>query len=438
MKSIYVRILLILSLISNGAISQSLQVDSVVIRHCFYESYVSSHYGMQIDSFYNGGLIYNSSFLDSAGNILGDQTVYSYSATNMLVHKTFSQLYNSVRRITNEEIYQYNAGDSLTLQTMLRYSYSGSTQYTYGYGYRHNYNPALLQDTIINLDYNTSTQVFDDNGMNLMIYDQSGKLARIDHYYPYNSTTHTLELTNWYAYLPNDSLNFILRKDYTTSSSFDSSIYKYNYDASNYLLSIVNNNWDPADTAFTWDNYLTKYYYDASHNLLARTVNWYFHPAGWELEDSTWYSYDGQNRLIDGGSYSYPHGGSSTHITYDPLSNYTDSLNQCVWGTSTRDCSSCKLEYHSIPVGVSENSELKNFTVFPNPSEGRIQILLPQTDQKTISISITDIQSKVLYIKNIEPTSAIITLDDLNFSSGFYFITLSKIGSSSTKKLIIQ
>jgi hypothetical protein len=425
------------SLLFNKANAQILQVDSVAIRHCFYRNNSLSYYGSQIDSFFIGGLIYNSSEFDASGNIKA-KTIYTYSPTQKLLHKIVGEFVISAFQINREDIFQYNSGDSMTLQITFTYSYSGSTQYISGYEYEHLYNQSLLQDTIVTRNYNSSTAAFDDNHMNILTHDQLGKILRGDSYYPYTSASQIHSQTNWYSYLPNDSLNFILQKTYNSTGNCDSTINKYKYDASGYQLSTQNNCWNSVDSAFSWEKLRTTNYYDSNNNLLARANAWFFHPYGWEIEDSTWYSYDSQNRQVDGGSYSYPHGGSSTHITYDALLGNIDSLNTCSWGTSTINCSSCKLEYHLIPVGVSENSNGNIFTVFPNPAGSRIQISLSPSENKNVSITIRDIQSKALYSKNVEVASSIITLDDTNLSSGLYFITLSKNGVSSTRKLIIQ
>lgn len=90
-------------------------------------------------------------------------------------------------------------------------------------------------------------------------------------------------------------------------------------------------------------------------------------------------------------------------------------------------------------LGINENS-FENFALWPNPSNGSINLALTPFSNGDIEVSLYDIRGSLVYNKGFETNGSLfekaLTFNGLN--SGIFFIRVSNNGISKTTKLIIK
>ena len=90
-------------------------------------------------------------------------------------------------------------------------------------------------------------------------------------------------------------------------------------------------------------------------------------------------------------------------------------------------------------LALDENS-FENFALWPNPSNGSINLALTPFSNGEIKVSLYDIRGSLVYNKGFETNGSLfekaLTFNGLN--TGFYFIKVSNNGISKTTKLIIK
>ena len=90
-------------------------------------------------------------------------------------------------------------------------------------------------------------------------------------------------------------------------------------------------------------------------------------------------------------------------------------------------------------LALDENS-FENFALWPNPSNGSINLVLTPFSNGDIEVSLYDIRGSLVYNKGFETNGSlfekVLTFNGLN--TGFYFIKVSNNGISKTTKLIIK
>ena len=90
-------------------------------------------------------------------------------------------------------------------------------------------------------------------------------------------------------------------------------------------------------------------------------------------------------------------------------------------------------------LALDENS-FENFALWPNPSNGSINLALTPFSNGEIEVSLYDIRGSLVYNKGFETNGSlfekVLTFNGLN--TGFYFIKVSNNGISKTTKLIIK
>ncbi|MDB9913684.1 M12 family metallo-peptidase [Flavobacteriaceae bacterium] len=90
-------------------------------------------------------------------------------------------------------------------------------------------------------------------------------------------------------------------------------------------------------------------------------------------------------------------------------------------------------------LGINENS-FENFALWPNPSNGSINLALTPFSNGDIEVSLYDIRGSLVYNKGFETNGSlfekVLTFSGLN--TGIYFIKVSNSGISKTTKLIIK
>jgi len=90
-------------------------------------------------------------------------------------------------------------------------------------------------------------------------------------------------------------------------------------------------------------------------------------------------------------------------------------------------------------LGINESS-FKNFAVWPNPSNGSINLTLNPSSNENIQVSLYDLKGSRVYIEEFESNGVVFKKSiDLNtLNAGIYFIKVSSDGINKTNKLIIN
>jgi hypothetical protein len=87
-------------------------------------------------------------------------------------------------------------------------------------------------------------------------------------------------------------------------------------------------------------------------------------------------------------------------------------------------------------VGIDEQNLASNITIFPNPSNGKIQIVNNWTNRSMEAISIRDINGKTVFESKL--TSDSVAMSNLNLKPGVYMVEIALTGGVARQKLVVQ
>ncbi len=93
-----------------------------------------------------------------------------------------------------------------------------------------------------------------------------------------------------------------------------------------------------------------------------------------------------------------------------------------------------------IVLGVSEQNEIGSVELFPNPTEGELNLRFSTTTAAQANIQITDVYGKMYTTNTIQAAagSNLILLDSSTLSAGIYFLTLQVGGGKSVMQFVIK
>lgn len=85
-------------------------------------------------------------------------------------------------------------------------------------------------------------------------------------------------------------------------------------------------------------------------------------------------------------------------------------------------------------------SNFENFAVWPNPSNGSINLTLKPSSNKNIQVSLYDLKGSRVYVEEFESNGVVFkkSIDFNTLNAGMYFIKVSSDGINKTNKLIIN
>ncbi len=122
----------------------------------------------------------------------------------------------------------------------------------------------------------------------------------------------------------------------------------------------------------------------------------------------------------------------SGQMCSNDINTILDYLNGQQWGSvKVIDC---------IALGISENKKDDNlFTVFPNPSDGMINVQFKKPVGETCSLKIEDITGKTVFENNFNDlTSNPFNLDLHFLPKGIYILRVISSSASYSRKLVLQ
>jgi len=88
----------------------------------------------------------------------------------------------------------------------------------------------------------------------------------------------------------------------------------------------------------------------------------------------------------------------------------------------------------TIQVLAAQVFDKDTFTIYPNPANGRVNLIVQDIAQATVSV--TDVLGKTVLTSVINGTEA--SLDIAHLTTGMYFITLTAEGKQMMKKLVVK
>jgi hypothetical protein len=90
-------------------------------------------------------------------------------------------------------------------------------------------------------------------------------------------------------------------------------------------------------------------------------------------------------------------------------------------------------------LGISEES-VSEFLIFPNPTEGELNIQFAQSQASPVSVVIQELSGKVIFDRALESQAGtnIVVIDANGFASGMYLISLIEGSSTVTKRVVIK
>lgn len=85
-------------------------------------------------------------------------------------------------------------------------------------------------------------------------------------------------------------------------------------------------------------------------------------------------------------------------------------------------------------VGISENGNTPQFSMYPNPAGEAVHLLFPDAADRCIAVY--DLPGQLLYSTETQSRKAELSLPGL--STGLYFVTVTEAGSTSTQRLLLS
>ena len=154
-------------------------------------------------------------------------------------------------------------------------------------------------------------------------------------------------------------------------------------------------------------------------------------------------SYDVQflNNSTNATSYEWNFGDGTTSTLSNPNHTYVDGGNYTVTLTAFNgDCSDV-YTFELSGVSVTENTATSSVSVYPNPSNGLLNLNIMSINSGVVLTNVYDVTGKLVYNQTLSVSqgSQVIALDLEFLQNGLYFLTIDENeGSKSTVKFTVQ
>jgi len=135
------------------------------------------------------------------------------------------------------------------------------------------------------------------------------------------------------------------------------------------------------------------------------------------------------------------------YIIEDNLTYFVQDVNGGIWKlifTGFGGSTNGEYEFTKELVGVVGIDEVQNLTgleIFPNPTQGMVNVVYHTTDAEITNLRVLDLTGKVILSENLKNTNQGLNQEfvDLNgIQAGIYLLELNKNGNSVFQKLIIE
>lgn len=90
--------------------------------------------------------------------------------------------------------------------------------------------------------------------------------------------------------------------------------------------------------------------------------------------------------------------------------------------------------------GLNELNKVSGLTMYPNPSEGELNVAFNVDNSEKVMILLTDVAGKVMQVQEINAAqgSNLVLLDTETFAQGSYFMTIKTANATETKQFIVK
>lgn len=138
------------------------------------------------------------------------------------------------------------------------------------------------------------------------------------------------------------------------------------------------------------------------------------------------------------GWYYRPINQGTWALTFSCNGYYTKTIG----GINVVDRTTTKLNAKLIPIGygVQYNSQNNFQFVYPNPSNGKIHILLPESGTGNVTFSLYDLEGRLLQSGQLTRSGdqTALPIDLMQYFTGIYLLTLNFEGHNYENKIVIQ
>lgn len=408
-------------------------------------------------------------------------TSYYYVSTNYYSHQFYDYIYNGriVYKSYDSQTNQFNGGGLVqyemyndTLYKSINYygynaaseTYYPTSRYSYAYD-ENNFMQMELQQA-----WNSSTEVYENDSRHFYVFENGRQMQVVYQYWSGTAWVNADKDVYEYDSNGNQTLSMDYNWDDVNYKWVNNSRNTYTY-TNNLITERINSDWNSGTS--TWDNdFRYVYSYDANGNEITyRSDDWV--AGSWVFLNKNTQTYNANNLVVNYLSQNWDNVGSAwindsqSNYTYDANGNNTSYISQnwnsgtSTWVNSYRseytyDANNNRTQYKesSWNSGTSswdysyrgdyfwsvyETTNLSDlnkprFTVFPNPSNGLIQVDF--NDGHFDRILITDMSGKVVYNQKAFPGE---TINVRQFGSGLYTVQLFDAeGVVGSSKITVQ
>jgi hypothetical protein len=120
-------------------------------------------------------------------------------------------------------------------------------------------------------------------------------------------------------------------------------------------------------------------------------------------------------------SFTFTKSDTEFHLTPENDANFTDVIID--WVPST--------------IGIDEMENTKMFSVFPNPTDGKITIDFKEQSKNCKITILNNLGQKVYIEKEVDTSSGIKSIDISRFKNGIYFLNVELDSKIYTKKIVM-
>jgi len=400
--------------------------------------------------------------------------VFSYNAQELVTVHLRQSWQNNNWMNSDKDTYTYDAQNNLLTfltQNWQNDNWVNDYKFTYTYDTQNNQLTFLFQNwqnnNWVNNRKDTYTYDTQNNPLTRLSQSWHGSWVNdIRNTYTYDAQNNLITYLSqgWYGSWVNswkDTYTYDAQNNLLTSlfQSWENgnwaNIYKdiYTYDTQNNRLTLLLQIWQTDD----WAN-IYKYTntYDMQNNMLTLVIqNW--QTDNWVNINKGTYTYDTQNNLItylsqgwygnwvnsNKSMWTYDENNNGTAVAYwvwqdedwqqgtDFLALFYNNMQSHIWAYASGHKRTAT--YSKLMTSIAENAAV-NITVYPNPTNGQLQ--MKSYELQVTSISLFDIYGRSMQVPSVSLSSPETVIDLSHLPSGLYFVKIYTTVGEVVKKVL--
>ena len=138
--------------------------------------------------------------------------------------------------------------------------------------------------------------------------------------------------------------------------------------------------------------------------------------------------------------YEWHFGDGATSTDFEPTHTYTIEGMQSMYLVAYNDCGSDTAFLDLNSVGIEETERLADFSIFPNPTNGQLNLALSAIENIQLTVTLVDAFGREVFIEDAYVKAGLnsFQFDFEAYSSGIYYLHMNTPSEVFTKKLILQ